>query len=147
MDGPDALLTEAHMDSSLIELHREVQSSSWFLCPTPSPFCSFRLLLDTDVCRCLKVFKRGAALSKKRRKVASVWLFRQMFATPARDGFGSLKTLFVRGAHPSVVICVSVHLNKVIPPLLPSLVFLLLGMLLFLHSSPLSCVAPRMWFV
>lgn len=39
-----------------------------------------------------------------------------MFATPARDGFDSLKPLFVRGAHPSVVICVSVHLNKVIPP-------------------------------
>lgn len=81
--------------------------------PPPPPLF---VHLDTDVCRCLKVFKRGAALSKKRRKVASVWLFRQMFATPARDGFGSLKTLFVRGAHPSVVICVSVHLNKVIPP-------------------------------
>lgn len=35
-----------------------------------------------------------------------------MFVTSAQDGFGSLKTLFVQGAHPSVVICVSVHLNK-----------------------------------
>jgi len=44
-----------------------------------------------------------------------------MFVTPARDGFDSLKTLFVQGSHPSVVICVSVHLNKVTPPRLSTL--------------------------
>lgn len=60
-------------------------------------------------------FPNEAPSLQLKPKVATDWLFKQMRVTPAGDGFGSPRTLFECGAHPSAVICVSVHLNKVIP--------------------------------
>lgn len=112
------------------------------------PFCFIFFLSQMEffLSPCLRLLLRGFpkwdsfALIKAH---SCKGLTFQTDACDCWDGFVSARTLFESGAHPSAVICVSVHLNKVIPP--PS--FFYPGMSLFFAFFFLSCGAARLWFV